>query len=256
LTNDLLKVYRATNFTANNLNLVGTGVSHDDLIHMSESFRLPEASVGSVARTQAKYLGSEIREENLSEIVHVAVASEGASASSKDALLSSLVSHAFGTGGPRVKYSSGGSKIEKSVSALASNPMAVSSFSANYSDAGLFGFHVVAGKSDIGKVVKGVFRELQAAAKTGFNEQEITRAKNSYKLDLAQSLDSSQGVLEAIIRNPDNAKLNVNELFGVVDAVSATDINAFVKRLAGGKLSLAAIGDLSELPNIDELAAL
>jgi len=99
------------------------------------------------------------------------------STSSKDALLSALVSHAFGQGGPRVKYSSGGSRIEKSVSPLASNPMAVSSFNANYTDSGLFGFHVVANKSDVGKVVKGVFRELQAAGKNGFNEQEVTRAK-------------------------------------------------------------------------------
>jgi len=63
------------------------------------------------------------------------------------------------------------------VSALASQPMAVSSFNANYSDAGLFGFHVVADKSDAGKVVKGVFRELHAAGKAGFSEQEVARAK-------------------------------------------------------------------------------
>lgn len=211
LSDDLLKQYRATNFTANRLSLVGTGVRHDDLVHMSDSFRLPEASA-NFSRQQAKYLGSEVREENLSELVHVAIAAEGASASSKDALLSSLVSHAFGTGGPKIKYSSGGSKIEKSVSALASNPMAVSSFSVNYTDAGLFGFHVVAGKSDVAKVVKGVFRELQAAGKVGFTEQEIARAKNSYKLALAQSLDSSQGVLEAIIRNPDDANSQLNAL--------------------------------------------
>ncbi len=55
--------------------------------------------------------------------------------------------------------------------------MAVSSFNANYSDAGLFGFHVVADKSDAGKVVKGVFRELHAAGKAGFSEQEVARAK-------------------------------------------------------------------------------
>lgn len=256
LSDEVLRDFRAKNYTAGHLSLIGTGVRHEDLIHLSDLFRLPEDSAGS-SRAQAKYLGSEVREDNLSQLVHAAIAFEGASASSKDALLSSLVSHAFGTGGPRVKYSSGGSKIEKSVSALASSPMAVSSFNANYSDAGLFGFHVVANKSDVGKVVKGVFRELQAAGKTGFNEQEVARAKNSYKLALALSLDSSQGVIEAIVRNPDNAnnQLNASELFKAVDAVSATEINNFVKKMSVSKASLAAIGDLSELPNVDELAA-
>lgn len=99
------------------------------------------------------------------------------SANSQDALLSSLLGHAFGTGGPRVKYSAGGSRMEKSASAVSSGPMAVSSFNVNYSDAGLFGFHVVAGKSDAAKVTKNVFRELQVAAKAGLNEQEVARAK-------------------------------------------------------------------------------
>jgi len=40
-------------------------------------------------------------------------------------------------------------------------------------------------------------------------------------------LDSSQGILETIIRNPENAnnQLNANELFKAVDAVSAADVN-------------------------------
>lgn len=63
-----------------------------------------------------------------------------------------MLSHAFGTGGPRVKYSSGGSRLERTAAALASNPVAVSTFNSNYSDAGLFGFHVVAKSNDVGKV--------------------------------------------------------------------------------------------------------
>ncbi len=99
---------------------------------------------------------------------------------------------------------------------------------------------------------------------------------------LALSLESSQGVLEVLARNPENAnnQLNAAELFKAVDAVSAAEINnvrpveylsgtwlerfyfcylnyffKFVKKLAGSKPSLAAVGDLSELANVDELAA-
>ena len=119
----------------------------------------------------------EIREENSSSVVHVALAFEGAVSSSKDATLGGLLSHVFGTGGPRIKYSSGGSRVEKATAALASSPSAVSSFNASYSDAGIFGFHVVANKTDVGKVTKGVFRELQSVAKSGVSQQEFARAK-------------------------------------------------------------------------------
>ena len=67
-------------------------------------------------------------------------------------MTSLIASHAFGTGEARVKYSSGAGKIQRAVLGYASEPAAVSAFSLNYSDAGLFGFHVVAKKSDIGKV--------------------------------------------------------------------------------------------------------
>lgn len=256
IDSDLLASFRGKHFTANNLTLVGTGVGHEDLVSFSDLFRLPEASAG-YTREQAKYLGSEVREDNLSEVVHVALAAEGASVTGKDAVLSNLVSHAFGTGGPRVKYSAGGSKMEKSVAALAAGPMAVSAFNASYSDSGLLGFHVVAGRTDVGKVVKGVFRELQASAKAGLTEAELTRAKNSYKLAVACSLENSQNVVEVIGKNPDNANnlLNATELFKAVDAVSAAEVNAYLKKVAGSKLSMAAIGNLSDLPHLDEISA-
>jgi len=46
-------------------------------------------------------------------------------------------------------------------------------------------------------------------------------------LALALSLESSQGVLEVLARNPENAnnQLNAAELFKAVDAVSAAEIN-------------------------------
>lgn len=115
--------------------------------------------------------------ENLSDLVHVAVASEGASLSSKDLLASGIVSHAFGSVVNRVKYSSGSTKLAKAVLPLASEPAAISSFNANYTDSGLFGFHVVGDKKDIGKLVKGLYKEVAKASKTGLSNEELARAK-------------------------------------------------------------------------------
>lgn len=88
-----------------------------------------------------------------------------------------IVSHAFGESPFRVKYSRGSSKLAKVAAAQSTEPASASAFNSNYSDTGLFGFHIVADKNDIGKVVRGVYAELQKSAKNGLTNDEITRAK-------------------------------------------------------------------------------
>jgi len=254
LESDLLHEFRARTFTSNRLSLVGLGVQHEDLIRFADLFRLP-GPAANFSRQPAKYLGSEIREENLSNLVHVALAAEGASLSSKHFLASAVVSHAFGTGGPRVKYSLGGSRLERAAASSSSNPVAVSSFNSNYSDAGLFGFHVVANSQDVGKAVRAVRNEVVKASANGLSKEEIAKAKNSLKAALSFSLENAQNLVETLARDPENAnsQTNLNELFNKVDAVSDADVNSFLKQVATGRQSLAAIGNLSELPRLDEL---
>lgn len=92
-------------------------------------------------------------------------------------MASGIVSHAFGENSSRIKHSRGTSKITKAALSQAAEPTAVSTFNTNYSDTGLFGFHIVGDKNDIGKVVKGVYGELQKSAKNGLSNEEIARGK-------------------------------------------------------------------------------
>ncbi|RNA42134.1 cytochrome b-c1 complex subunit mitochondrial [Brachionus plicatilis] len=250
LKSELLSDFREKNFTSNRLTLVGLGMQHDDLIRYADQFRLPS---GSPSRQTAQYHSSELREENLDDLVHVAVSAEGVSQSSKEVLASALASHAFGSVYSRIKYSNGATRLSRSVLPLAREAAGVTSFNANYSDAGLFGFHLVGNTNDIGKLVKGLYQELNQVAKNGFSNEEIIRAKISLKSSLANSLESSQGFLDALIKGSDH--IDADQVLQSVDAVQANDVNAFVKRIASSKHSLAAVGDLSQLPRLDELRA-
>jgi len=249
---ETIRQFRNRTFTANNLSLVGVGINHDQLVRYAEFFRLP---AGNATRQAAKYIGGEIRDENLNELVHLALSSEGASLGGKDFLVSGIVAHLFGTVGSRINYSSNNGRLARAVLGQAANPAAVSAFNANYTDTGLFGFHVVANKTDVGKIARGVFAEVAKTSKNGVLAEEVNAAKNSLKSALAFSVENSSSLVEAIGQNVEHSNLysNLNELFKAVDAVPASDINAFVKRLATGKSSLAAIGDLSELPRLEEL---
>lgn len=248
LNSETLEEFRSKKFTSNRLTLVGLGIRHDDMIRFADQFRLP---AGESSRQPAKYHGSEIRDDNLNELVHVALAAEGSSQSSKDALASELASHAFGNVFNRVKYSNGASRLSRSILPLAGKPAAVTSFNANYSDTGLFGFHLIANKNDIGKITKGLVKEISNVAQNGFSNQEIDRAKNSLKISLANDLETSRGLIEGLAKG----QSDVNELLKSVDVVAAKDVNAFVKRVASSRQSLAATGNLSELPRLDELRA-
>jgi len=254
LNSETLHQFRERVFSQNRLTIVGLGINHDELVRNADKFRLPNVNY---TRQAAKYINSEVLEDTESELVHVAVAHEGVSLASKDLLASRVASYALGTGGARIKYSSGASRLERVVVPLAREPAAVSTFNFNYSDAGIFGVHVVGNKSDVAKVVRGAIREVARAAQSGFSNDEINRAKNALKASISFAHESSHNVIAAIAQNPDAAaqSINLNEVFRQIDALSANDVNSFLKRASSSKPSLAAVGDLTELPRLDEITS-
>lgn len=99
--------------------------------------------VGSAENTvaAAKYHGGELRKERSSELSTVAVAVEAAGLNKeKDALAYAVLQRAMGTG-PRVKWGSGVTPLQKAAAGTTNaDEFALSAFNASYSDSGLFGF--------------------------------------------------------------------------------------------------------------------
>lgn len=252
VTADRLAEFREKNFTADRLSLIGIGVKHDYLIRAAEKYRFTSGS--STKQEEAKYLGSELRQENSNQQVHMAFALEGVSVSSKDLLASAVLSQALGTG-PRIKYSDGSNRLTRNVLPLATQPAAVSAFNLSYTDSGLFGVHVVSNRVDSGKLLSGVLKELRAAGQNGLNSQEITNAKNALKTSLAISLETNDNLVESIAKAGENATqyTNTSELFKAIDGVSNDTVNSLAKKLISSKPTLAAIGDLRSLPRLADL---
>lgn len=249
LNSELLQAFRARTFTADRLTLIGVGIQHDDFLRYAEFFRLP-SSATDASRIKSRFLPTEVRQETNSSTVHLALSVEGPAASAqKDVLVAALVNHAFGLPGQRVKYSPS-NKLSRTLLPLAVQPASVSAFSLNYSDAGLFGFHVVADKQDAGKLTTGLVNELRNVAKAGLTATEVSAAKNSLKFQLADAAGTSTGLIDRL--SQDQSQI---DLQAVVDSITAADVNAFVKKVAAGPMSLAAIGDLSHLPRLADLSA-
>lgn len=124
---------------------------------------------------------------------------------------------------------------------------AVSSLNLNYSDAGLFGFVAAAPASDAGKVVSAATKVLRSAS---VNESQLSRAKAQLKADLLMAKENTGVLVEELALQ---ALLNRADLLSTVDNVSIADVNAVASRLASAKLTVAAIGNLSNVPFVDEL---
>lgn len=131
--------------------MVATGVSLSDVAQFASNLKVGSSESAAVA---AKYHGGELRKERSSELSTVAVAVEAAGLNKeKDAVACAVLQRAIGCG-PRVKWGSSISPLQKEVASAASpDQFALSAFNASYSDSGLFGF-VLSSVPDVAGAVR------------------------------------------------------------------------------------------------------
>lgn len=125
-------------FTGSKCAVVATGISLADLSKFASNLNV---SSEDAAVQAAKYHGGELRKERSSDLATVAVAVEAPGLDKeKDALACAVLQRAVGTG-PRVKWGTSISPLQRDASSAASaDQFAISAFNASYSDSGLFGF--------------------------------------------------------------------------------------------------------------------
>lgn len=241
-TSEVLQSFVADNMRADNAAVVGVGIPHDRLVAYAQSLALKAGQSGSAV--PSKVHGGEVRVETSSPLAYVAVAAPGASLADTKAMVTfALLQRALGTGIP-VKYGSGaGSKLNQAVLGAG----AVSSLNLNYSDAGLFGFVAAAPATDAGKVVSAAAKVLRSAS---VNESQFSRAKAQLKADLLMAKENTGVLFEELALQ---ALLNQSDLLSTIDKVSIAEVNAVASRFATAKLTVAAVGNLSNVPFVDDL---
>lgn len=241
-TSEVLQSFVADNMRADNAAVVGVGIPHDRLVAYAQSLALKAGQ--SASAVPSKVHGGEVRVETSSPLAYVAVAAPGASLADTKAMVTfALLQRALGTGIP-VKYGSGaGSKLNQAVLGAG----AVSSLNLNYSDAGLFGFVAAAPATDAGKVVSAAAKVLRSAS---VNESQFSRAKAQLKADLLMAKENTGVLFEELALQ---ALLNQSDLLSTIDKVSIAEVNAVASRFASAKLTVAAVGNLSNVPFVDDL---
>uniref|UniRef100_A0A669EBL9 Ubiquinol-cytochrome c reductase core protein 2b n=1 Tax=Oreochromis niloticus TaxID=8128 RepID=A0A669EBL9_ORENI len=242
------------NFTSARMALVGLGVDHTVLKQVGEQFLNIRSGAGTTG-AKAQYRGGEIRLPSTSSLVHSAVVSQSAAAGTSEALAFSVLQHLLGAG-PHVKRGAGvASKLVQGVSKATADPFDVTAFNTSYSDSGLFGVYTISQAAAAGDVIKAALAQVKAVADGGVTAADLTRAKAQLKCHYLMSLETSEGLLEAMGSQAltDASYQSPEEISKKIDNISLTDVANAAKTFVSGKKTMASSGNLVKTPFVDEI---
>lgn len=250
ISSETLQHFVNTWFTGSRCAVVATGVPFSDICSFASNLNV-NSQDGCDQPT--KYHGGELRKERNSSTASVAIAVESVGLNKeKDVLSYAILQKAAGTG-PQVKWGSSISPLYKSMkSAAGEQTFAVSALNATYSDSGLFGIVFCSEPSIAGSLTAAAHKWLKSPQ---LSDADISRGKNALKAEILYAAENGSALLEMLGHQclyKGNA-LTPMSLIANVDKITAADVNNVARKLGSGKPSLAAIGDICSVPNLDEL---
>ncbi|XP_077260014.1 ubiquinol-cytochrome c reductase core protein 2 isoform X2 [Temnothorax americanus] len=253
ISTETLQHFVNTWFTGSKCAVVATGVALSDATLFASNLKVGS---GDNAVEATEYRGGELREERSSALSTVSVAVEAAGINEdEDLLVYAVLQRAIGSG-PRVKWGSSVSPLHKAVSGTTStDQFALSPYYAFYSDSGLFGFVLSSVPSVAGSVTKAATEYLRSPKLT---DADIARGKTTLKAEILYAANDvafleSMEQQAILLYRAKGRVYNPSDLAAEIDKITASQVKSVAGKLAGGKLSMAAIGDLSTVPYVDEL---
>ncbi|XDV44924.1 hypothetical protein PO909_013134 [Leuciscus waleckii] len=254
ITTEQMHSFVQNNFTSARMALVGLGVDHDILKQVGEQFLNIRSGTGTVG-SKAVYRGGELRHQIGRGLVHAVVTSEGASVTSADATAFSILQHVLGAG-PRVKRGSNTtSKLSQAISKVTALPFDASAFNANYTDSGLFGVYTICQANAAKEVIKAAVGQVYDIAEGNLAAADLIRAKNQLTAEYLMSIESSEGLMEAIGSQAlaEGSYHSPEAVTQKIDAVSSADVVNVAKKFMSGKKTMASSGNLVNTPFVDEI---
>ncbi|KAI8356110.1 Metalloenzyme, LuxS/M16 peptidase-like protein [Choanephora cucurbitarum] len=247
--NATVKAFAQQLFTQGNVALVGTGVEHEALEHLAETyFNLP---AGNLNLASTKYYGGESRIESVSANGQYVLAFEGAAANSAE--YAALQVLRFALGGEAVVKNTAASGILAQTSAKFSDA-SIKAFNLGYSDAGLFGVQVSASTSEAEAAVAAAAEQLKAAKNLSSEDfsRAVAQAKFAATANIQTRLDRAEALGVYALQNGKYA--STSEAIAAIEKVSASDVAQAAEKLFKSKLTTIALGDLSRLPYADSVS--
>ena len=222
-------------------------VEHGQLVELGERlFReLPTPTV--TPAPPARYQGGERREARDLEQAHLLLGLPALSYLDDDFYALQVLSTMLGGGMS--------SRLFQEVRENRGLCYSIFSFASSYADTGLFGIYAGTGEKEVEELVPVVCDEfLKLIEEPG--EAELLRARAQLKASLMMALESCSARSEELARQllVFGRRMPPDEIIAKVDAVDQDAIRRTGRRLlAAGDPTLAAIGPLGRLPDLDAI---
>lgn len=200
--------------------MAGSGIDHSTLSRLGNSLAL-EKGHGPTQSNQ--YFGGEMREECGGNLTTIAIAGQSCGMSNaREALSFELLKNVLGTGSG-IKRGNLNGKLGKAVAKIEGDK-AVGGINAAYQDTGLCGALITCQASIAGQVAGEVLAALKSVNVT---DEELQAAKKTYTIDRAESMMSSQSLVENLALDTlSGNEMNAAEL---LSTISTGDLNVSFK---------------------------
>jgi predicted Zn-dependent peptidase len=244
-----LRDYMSRHYGTGSMVVAAAGnIAHGRFLELAgEAFgSLPQEPGGEAE--PAAYQGGEFREARDLEQVHVLLGFDGVSYFDPAYYTASVFSTLFGGGMS--------SRLFQEVREKRGLVYSVYSFVSAYRDSGMFGIYAGTGEEQTVELIPVICDELLKVA-DDITEEEIARARAQLKASILMSLESTGSRCEQLAQQilTYGRPLSVQEIVAKIEAVQASDLRDFAKRLAASRPTLASLGPVDKVESLDRVAA-
>ncbi|RUS31735.1 Metalloenzyme, LuxS/M16 peptidase-like protein [Jimgerdemannia flammicorona] len=258
---NVVKDFARQAFTSGNVALVGSGVSHDHLATLAESF-LDVPSGSPLQSIASKYHGGESRIDAEADLGHFLLAYQGAPANTPGFAAAQVLRYVLGGGDRFLKWSAGTSALSHTAAKLSTHTQ-ISAFNLGYSDAGLFGIYVAAPEKDVAAAISAAAEQLKVVT-SNITADDYKRAVAQAKFAAASMFETRAERLE-VLGNQVGCLISVSalsvgkytsfaDLAAAFDTVKADDVVNIAKKILKSKPTVVAFGDVRALPYADSVS--
>lgn len=248
-TRDDLIAYMGTHYKAPDLVISAAGnVDHDAFVGMvKEYFDLPASPAGP-AFEPASYHGGDVRIKRNLEQLHLLMGLPAVSMHSPDHYALQLYSNILGGGMS--------SRLFQEVREKRGLAYTVYSMGSAYEDCGILSIYAATAPERAGELSGVLCEEIASMADT-ISDTELMRVKNQQKAELLMARENPQSVAGWIGRHLSMYKeyRDAKNIAARIDAVEKKDLLRLGAQIAGGKLTLAGLGNVAHIQPYDKLAA-
>lgn len=257
LRRDQLQHYIQSHYMAPRVVIAGAGgVEHGALTalaneHFGDLASTPPLFDATVLEP-CRYTGSDLRDrDDAQPLAHVALAVQGPGWTSADTVPLMLASTLLGSW-DRTQGGGATASSRLAASAAASgNFHSFQAFNTCYSDTGLWGVYITAGKTEVGDAVADVVKEWIRLC-TSVTDFELQRAKNALKTTLLLQLDGTTPVCEELGRHMlcYGRRIPLEEMEARIDSVDSDQMRRTLSHYVYDKCpAVASIGPTEAVPD-------